>query len=739
MAFSLAIQLIKKPDSAPIARLQAEAELPAAMPSAAGAVAKLAASSRTAMERCDLDARRERDEKLAVLARVNQVKREYMVGDEVAVQLVADAPETPSRFPLLSTGGHGGGTKINIHNVRNWRRLCGMMPNGDPDPRGADRLVAAYHACGSQVLANEVFRQWYRAIETELDGSRQTSRFYDELNARGGTLVDALFDAGAIKSGSREFWKRLFRAYMSNHGNLAKAQVSAEMLSRAAGIPESGILAYPDVYYWFKKYLPKEVEILAKERERGLKNQIVGYVDRSWDAVRVGEMLVGDTHTFDAFAVMVEEDGRMVAKRPRLAAWIDAKSLRFVGFNISIEESGSAQVIDALGMAVATLGNRVPLMLCTDNGSDYCRVGFSEPVYTDDGHEHCITAELGTEVTRATAYLARVKTIERVFKEFVQGFATWFASWSGGDTDGADINRANINYFLRNPQDLPNLHEFTRIFGLALKAYHEKRQGGKILAGKSPDEVWAEYAPLSPERTPEDLYMRFLMPVGTRQVQRGYCVRLMNQYWRNGEALGPWLEKRVLLKVSCVDKRVFAFDQAGRLLGELEQVPQVAAIARSDDDKQILAQEMALQKWQAKRAMTLRRGLTGQYEVVSTYDNLLVDAGGHELVRMGEAGSVKGNAHKFTYYQAKPIGWQEEQAEAARLIAPAPAQKPTAEDRRKRQELLDVMAECKGIRPIEEKCGPAKPVVNIGELLEEGQAPQPELSAAEMRAALSDL
>ncbi|MEA4862698.1 MAG: DNA-binding domain-containing protein [Victivallaceae bacterium] len=538
-------------------------------------------------------------ERWRFLQLVRQAKIQYGKNDQSAVEFVA--LNHALEFPLLTTAGKGGSSALNYPNYRQWRSRAKAHPG-------------------------------------------------KELEA----LTDRYASGVRDKSGDARFW-RYAQAFYLNRNRLPITKcykMAAEKLRRED--PAAIIPSYAQLR-WRIDQLDKKMVVLAREGEVALKNKFGSFVERSWGEVYPGECVVCDSRTFDTRIRVWDEAGqRWVARRPTIAGMMDARSWYMAAYWITDSAISSENLIDTLGLYLHNTGNVPPAIAYCDNGSDYCKAGFSKPL---EGQS--IFKELGIQLINAIPYNARAKTIERCFRDMMQEFDKSFADYLGSKP--SDRSQA-ANWFERHPEQLPSLQEFCAAFADWLDTYHRTPRRGKILDGHTPLDVW-QSRPARPAVPAERLPFAFLLPVAVRQVKRGPAVEL-NKIGYFNDDLFPRIGEKVLLKVDRLDRdRLVVFDLAGRLICEARTRRAIKALALDDPAaREAIAAEMARQRREVKQVYTMIDAATGGLHLVSPSE-LFRAAAGDALAKVGSVVSVKGASHRYDHHV---------------LGAPAPEPEPPA-------------------------------------------------------------
>ena len=539
--------------------------------------------------------RTEAMERLLFLDLVAQMKRERGdLSDPDAVQAVAIQHQAQFRL-LLSSGQHGKG-QLTYNNYRNWTRLL-------------------HQAAQGRSLTRE---ESLRALAPRYKTGRKEQT-----------------------AGDPKFWEELCKFYLHpNKPDLTSCRKIAANLLRQRN-PVAVIPSLAQCYYYIKR-LPVEVVIRGREGETAWRNSCCDYITRDWTDTQPGELLIGDSRTFDTrVKIWDEAQQKWQAVRPTVAALMDARSWFLAGWEITADPVNAETLIDTLAQYILNNGNQPPAMCYFDNGRDYCAQGFATPL-TVEGHDHSIFQELGIKLTNATAFNARAKTVERYFQGMMKNFDKRFPDYLGSNS----LQRTDAaSYFDAHPEELPTLEDFVKIFRAWLQETHATPKGGRIHRGKSPAEIWAA-RPARAAFSDEELAFAFLRPVGMRVVGRGPSVTLNGtQFYSDEVAFG----EKVLVKTSQWDPSMVLLCNAdGTVRGIARTREAVKAIAGDDiTQRELLSDRIARQRHQSAKVVRMLQQLTGGQYGVSVIEYMMTLGTDQRFVRRDAILKVKGKEHHY--------------------------------------------------------------------------------------------
>ena len=501
-------------------------------------------------------------QRMAYVRAVKLLAREHGLSEEKACQVEA---ETNAELYDLLKG------KLNYFNFRTWKRKIGESTPGKLDFGNVHALIDDY---------------------------------------RGGRQMD--IERFALY---REFVGGLLRMFAhKNKFDLAGAYRLCQFAARRDGRSPDDIPSIGQVAYYLEHRVPAVWLKCRREGEEYTQNRLLAHVTRNWSEVRMNQVWFGDNHTFDAMVRVpcAEAKSGWRALRPTAAAIMDGKSGRFIGLRVLGEEHVSnLSIQDATIDAIRFNDMRPALEFYFDNGKDYQKQGFTEPLVMPDGSEHCICRELGMSVRTALPYRARSKLIERAFVRFAKEFAKLWGSYRGSNT--AD-RPEGAQYYEAHPELLPTVAEFEQMLRFWLDEIYHTTAGKKsrVSNGRTPDEMWGLRTPLREPLTLEQLWFAMLLPVPKPHMIYGGGVIRFGGEWLaveagqfTGRELWPLVgTKSMMLKIDRMTKETFglvAFTVDGKLLCPLRRKGQAPALCQTDEDYetlQVLTREAnAMRPW----------------------------------------------------------------------------------------------------------------------------------------------
>lgn len=474
-------------------------------------------------------------------------------------------------------------------------------------------------------------------------------RNWAPLVAKGGSAAEIMrrladgYRRGIQPSrGDDRFWQYLYASYLNENRLSSTVAYDVAVKRLRADDPEIVPPTMNQARYRLQQ-LDADIRTLGRCGETALRNKYIDYIVRDWSSIEPGDLVVGDNRMFDTRVKIFDEaKNRWIAVRPTICALIDARSWYMAAWEITPTPVNSWNIINTLAQYVGRYG-APPSRAYFDNGRDFCAQGFSTPLVVDGGYEHSIFGELGMALTNSIAFNARAKTVERVFRDQMQGFDKLFADYLGSNPGQRTMA---ATYFDQHPEELPTMDQFALAFTRWLETWHDTPKRGHIHKGETPSEIW-ERRPARRGLDEEQYRMAFAMPLGTRKVGRGPAVSIANVLYYC-DALK--VDDIVLVKRDHVaPDLIHVYTLDGGFLGFAMPRQAINALAEGAEEQGQLGDLIARQRRQIREIKTAHRALTGGMHVISAME-LLEAPPDAKMLRMGSITSVKGSAHNYVRY-----------------------------------------------------------------------------------------
>ena len=242
----------------------------------------------------------------------------------------------------------------------------------------------------------------------------------------------------------------------------------------------------------FKRKLQKEIPeqsiYLARYGEAKWNRKYSNYIDRDYSGFRCGSVWTSDHAQLDVVCEI--EDGRVIF--PWITAWRDFKGGKWLSWILQPDNPNSDHIFQTFYYAADEYG--IPEHIIIDNGKDYrakdfaggrkvCKISVNE-VKTDS-----MLDNLGVKAHFALPYNAQTKTIERDFLKIKELFSKHMQGYRGGNvTERPEKLKIEIKQ-----GKILKFSELKEIFNDFIEnVFNKFPSQGKILQGRSPDELWAE-------------------------------------------------------------------------------------------------------------------------------------------------------------------------------------------------------------------------------------------------------
>lgn len=484
-----------------------------------------------------------RDQKLEFIRAVWELHVSSGCPEGRACALVAE--KRAEDFPLLMMAGKNGTSAMRYNNYRNWvngtgkganrKPGLGRLNDGSPDYRNADVLLRNYALAGTK----------------ELYG-------------------DPMF-WGAL----RGLWLRNSNPYLSKTYRHLRWIWETDY-------PDQILPSLAQVRERFKKDFPLRMQLLARKGANFYDQNIRDYIERDADSIRPGEAWVADTKDCDFLIRVPAPDGYAksdwVPVRPKLVVIMDVKSQFPVSVQLIAGNCNNAVIRNGFAAAVHRFGR--PRIFLTDNGSDYCKAGFGDPVVftpTVDSskiYQHSILRELDVEHNKALPYNARAKIVERFFRE-VAGYERDSRAYVGNKPENRPAT-ADVWAKIKGRKYLDSVDEACKWIAELIMIYLNTPSHGKFLNGLTPiqafrPEIRYTRAPLS-----EEEYIRaFRLPLqeSKKLDMRGPSVRLNNARYvvipEDRERSWKYDNQLVMIKtIQFDDSRIYIYGLDGTYIAE---------------------------------------------------------------------------------------------------------------------------------------------------------------------------
>ena len=234
--------------------------------------------------------------------------------------------------------------------------------------------------------------------------------------------------------------------------------------------------------------IPKSAIYMARYGESAWQRKYQLSIDRDYSLLKPGELYVSDHAQIDVAVELPKGD----VKFPWITAWIDMKTSKYVGWVCHWESPNSDHIFQSFYLAIKNYG--LPEHIYIDNGKDYRAKDFAGGrqsvinVSVDEAHVRNMVAKIGITPHFSKVYHAQTKTIERTFLTLKESFSKHMPGYRGGDvTERPEVLVQEIK-----TGKILHYDEFVKLLDLAIANLNEAPSEGKVLQGRSPNQVWNE-------------------------------------------------------------------------------------------------------------------------------------------------------------------------------------------------------------------------------------------------------
>lgn len=261
-------------------------------------------------------------------------------------------------------------------------------------------------------------------------------------------------------------------------------------LGYAKSKPDFNLDTFPS-YKTFDRLLktdvPKQAIYLARYGQAAWNKKYATYISRDYSNLKAGSCWVSDHAQID---VAVNVDGQICF--PWVTVFRDIKTSKWLGWLLHSESPNSDHIFQAFYYAATRFG--LPNDVYLDNGKDYRCKDFAGgrnniKVNHSTSKENSLIKNIGVKVHFALPYNAQTKPVERDFLKIKTFLSKHFVGYRGGNV----LERPEKLKSEIKKNEIMEYDDFKRIFDDFIINYlNKKTSKGKVLKGKSPDELWAE-------------------------------------------------------------------------------------------------------------------------------------------------------------------------------------------------------------------------------------------------------
>jgi putative transposase len=340
--------------------------------------------------------------------------------------------------------------------------------------------------------------------------------------------------------------------------------------------------------------------VFFREGEHALDNKILPYLERDYDRIEVGDILVMDGHV-NNYEIINPLTGK--PKRMMLIGALDMKSEYLCGYEISPSENTLAIAI-TIYRAILQLG-KIPKIIYIDNGR-----AFGAKYFHGDNLSNieALFARLGIKVIFAQAYHAQSKIIEPFWgwhAELERLIPTYTGTSIEMQPPRMDRGEKLHVKLYEKMMTGTTVDIFTAHKAMAwwLDKYHSRIKESGHLKGLTPAEIFN--AGKGPGINKKELTF-LMMPAEITKVYRNGIRMFSEWYWHESISEKKWDE--LLIRYDLLERgSIFVYDKKGDFICEAKRVDKVhpaAGILGNEEDVRILHEQL-------ERKGSLKKAIVG--------------------------------------------------------------------------------------------------------------------------------
>lgn len=351
-------------------------------------------------------------------------------------------------------------------------------------------------------------------------------------------------------------------------------------------------------YNTYKRFLEDWIKdnfadyIFYTEGEKGLDDKVLPYIERDWEMVEVGDILILDGHV-NNYEIINPFKGR--AKRMVTVGVIDGRSQFLCGYEIAITENILC-IASALRRAILQLG-KIPKVVYIDNGK-----AFAANYFHGDDVENLepLFSRLGIKTIFAKAYHAQSKPIEPFWKWFAE-LERLIPTYVGTSIElqpprinrGEFIHRSLYEKAMKNTTvDIFAAH---KAMAWWLDQYHNRQKQSGHLKGLTPAQVFEAGKGPGIDRAK----LNYLMMDTRISTLYRKGIRMFGGWYWSDELFGKQIDAgdEVRVKYDLFDRdSVLVYDREGQFVCEATEVSKIhpaADLLGSPEDQKEFKKQIA--------------------------------------------------------------------------------------------------------------------------------------------------
>ena len=362
-----------------------------------------------------------------------------------------------------------------------------------------------------------------------------------------------------------------------------------------------------------KKEIPKQAIYLARYGQAAWNKKYATYIPRDYLKIKAGSCWVSDHAQID---VAVDFNGTTYF--PWVTVFRDVKTSKWLGWFLHLDAPNSDHIFQTFYYAVQKFG--IPNDVYLDNGKDYRCKDFAGGRKQKAGKitvqhfkdkENSLLRNLGIDVHFALPYNAQTKPIERDFLKVKTFMSKGFVGYRGGKITERPEKLKNE---IKNNKIMP-FDEFKTVFDDFIENYlNKKPSGGKVLQGKSPDELWAEEFKVKKVISKDALKLFCMRTSKDVKISRNgiYDSQFGVTYWADWMVYKKGIKVFMRRDVNAYQE-AWVFDaQTQEFLGKANTFSPISFLAKTNVEKAIYKKALAIKK---KEQKILKSFINTKYQI----------------------------------------------------------------------------------------------------------------------------
>ena len=430
------------------------------------------------------------------------------------------------------------------------------------------------------------------------------------------------------------------KAFAQNRGTIEMLYSKLGEIAEEKGfdIP-SYMTVYRYIQYLMNEKRAKNAQFLAANGLREYKNKVMVKGSRDVKALQVLEVVQGDEHTFDCWVEYTNSNGKKVAIRPKLVAWIDMRSRVILGDVICKDANAQILKQSVYKMIYDDEFGGVCKYLLIDNGKDYTAKEMTGRNRKDrysplsfDSETRGFYKSLGIiDEHRSMPYETWTKgNIERFFGSVEKDFTRWITSYTGTLTGSKTTSKVKKDVRkLQEQGKLLTMEEFYEKWTVWLKEQYHNAEHSALKKAKekwtTPAELFRNCEEKYFRAAPPKSYARMIMMKAERVHVYNIGIKRFGYEYRADE-LVDYINDKVDIRYDNNDvTKIYVYNRSGKFICEAvsQELLQIAPIV----SQKVLEEHIKAQKAQIKRD----RERLEQYQMpieerIANYENATVEA-----------------------------------------------------------------------------------------------------------------